>query len=355
MTDSNKNFIIIEIATVKNMERKIIWDKRYCRAFAYSKRKKGLAKSTEYNRSVALMQEKIFNHINILKRSGELKLSFSDTLGGAVLEDIVYRIGSSEYGERLWLRNRAVLGEEQYKNKLILHLEYVYAPTEQKVEELKRDEKEPLSELAAAFKESVFFEEEDADISYSQSEIYSRGHLQLQITAQIEDMQVPVSMGIHLLYDEEISSVEESFCCMMDPEIIIFYHSIPVEWILVENFIEIITKMELIVNIGAYYEIYSLLDRENLDTRKIKEDIAKQCNLAGLERQNHYLETIDGYRDYTYMKKKWKVFLRSIRSGGPSWESVMDRFLKFFEPVWKAVVGEYVFFGDWMPELNRFL
>lgn len=142
---------------------------------------------------------------------------------------------------------------------------------------------------------------------------------------------------------------------MMDPEIIIFYHSIPVEWILVENFIEIITKMELIVNIGAYYEIYSLLDRENLDTRKIKEDIAKQCNLAGLERQNHYLETIAGYRDYTYMKKKWKVFLRSIRSGGPSWESVMDRFLKFFEPVWKAVVGEYVFFGDWMPELNRFL
>ena len=64
---------------------------------------------------------------------------------------------------------------------------------------------------------------------------------------------------------------------------------------------------------------------------------------------------IVSYRDYTYMKKKWKVFLRSIKEKEPQWEAVIERFLCFFEPIWQAVIEDLVFFGDWMPELNRFL
>ena len=55
------------------------------------------------------------------------------------------------------------------------------------------------------------------------------------------------------------------------------------------------------------------------------------------------------------MKKKWKVFLRSIKEKEPQWEMVIERFLCFFEPIWQAVIEDFVFFGDWMPELNRFL
>ena len=55
------------------------------------------------------------------------------------------------------------------------------------------------------------------------------------------------------------------------------------------------------------------------------------------------------------MKKKWKAFLRSAGSREPVWEQAVDRFLKFFGPIWRAVADDAVFFGDWMPELNRFL
>ena len=54
-------------------------------------------------------------------------------------------------------------------------------------------------------------------------------------------------------------------------------------------------------------------------------------------------------------KKKWKAFLRSAGSREPVWEQAVDRFLKFFGPIWRAVADDAVFFGDWMPELNRFL
>ena len=67
------------------------------------------------------------------------------------------------------------------------------------------------------------------------------------------------------------------------------------------------------------------------------------------------MDMVKTYKDYTFMKKKWKVFLRSIHSKEPAWEQVMERFVSFFEPIWKAVAEDFIFFGDWMPELNRFL
>ena len=74
-----------------------------------------------------------------------------------------------------------------------------------------------------------------------------------------------------------------------------------------------------------------------------------------LFRSQGRFEILAGYREYAYMKRKWKAFLRSIHSKEPSWTVTMDRFLQFFGPIWKAIVEDTVFFGDWMPELGRFL
>ena len=118
---------------------------------------------------------------------------------------------------------------------------------------------------------------------------------------------------------------------------------------------EVLYRMELIQNMSAYYEMYYLLDHESVDGRKVREYIDEQCTIPKLAKNKKYLDTIVGYKDYTYMKKKWKVYLRSINSTEPEWEKVMERFRRFFTPVWKAYLEDSVFFGDWMPDLNRFL
>ena len=118
---------------------------------------------------------------------------------------------------------------------------------------------------------------------------------------------------------------------------------------------EMMTKLQLIQNIGDYYEIYYLLELGSVDGRKVKEYIEEQCEGQGVSKKANRLEMIAGYKNYSYMKKKWKVFLRSVSADEPSWETVVERFLQFFEPIWQAVSNDLVFFVDWMPELNRFL
>ena len=168
-------------------------------------------------------------------------------------------------------------------------------------------------------------------------------------------MQIPVSLKMHLMFDEKKIPKKESFMSIVFPKPEVTYYSYPVEAFLAENFIEAVVKLELIQDMKVYYDIYYLLERESVDGRKVKDYIDEECEKKQIKKETERLAMIASYRDYTYMKKKWKVFLRSIKEKEPQWEAVIERFLCFFEPIWQAVIEDYVFFGDWMPELNRFL
>ena len=64
------------------------------------------------------------------------------------------------------------------------------------------------------------------------------------------------------------------------------------------------------------------------------------------------------YRDYPYMKKRWEKFCRHSAIAGTEtlkWEKEMECFHHFLGDMWEAVCRDEVFFGDWMPELARFL
>lgn len=291
----------------------------------------------------------------LTEKARKEKMTFSNLLGGVVVEEIVRRISASEYQENFWLRNGSILGKEQYEKKLILHLEYDYViPKPGKSEEEKTDAA-ILSGMALELKKKVFEGVTEYGVKFSVKGKVFKKYVQLQIQAEIEGMQVPVTMDIYPLKDEKKIPRKECFTSILFPEVIVNYYSYPIEAFLAELYVEVITKLELIPNLKPYYDIYEMLEQESVDGRKVKEYIVEQCEKLQISKEKHRLDMIAGYQNYTYMKKKWKVFLRSINSKEPAWEQVVERFLKFFEPIWKAIAEDYVFFGDWMPELNRFL
>lgn len=293
------------------------------------------------------MQAECLNYEMLLERSKEKNLPFSNLLGGAVLEEVVRRISESEYGKNLWLKNKNVLGIKQYEKKLILSLEYDHMACGEADTDLR--------EIAKGLKENVFEGNVAYGVSFSQKETVLKKYLFLQLFAKIEDMRVPVSVKIYPLYGEKRIPEKEIFSCMMFPEIEVCYNCYIPEEVLAEKYVKIVTKLELIQDMGVYYDIYCLLGSQGIDGRKVREYIDKACEKNHISRKKDPLETIESYKNYPFMKKKWKVFLRSISSREPSWEAAVGRFLKFFKPIWKAVMGDYVFFGDWMPELDRFL
>lgn len=293
----------------------------------------------------------------LLERAEEMQMPFSNLLGGAVLEEIVRRISLLEQGEHFWLRNGNVLGEKQYGKKLILCLEYDYVMRRSKKADSTgtQTDESIFRNLAEELKDKAWEKKEEHDFVFCQKEKFMKKFLLLQITAEFEEMQIPVSIKIYPRWEENKIPRKEEFASILFPQKKITYHSYPAEGILAEKYMEIITKLELIQNIGDYYEIYYLLEQESVDGRRVKEYIEEKCKGQEVSKKSDRLEMIAGYKDYSYMKKKWKVFLRSVHAKEPSWEAAVERFLKFFEPIWQAVTKDLVFFGDWMPDLNRFL
>ena len=297
------------------------------------------------------MQNGQLSYQMILEASRAWHMPFAQVLGGAVLEEIIRRISVSCLHEELWLKNGSIIGKEQYAKHLHLTLEYACIVSKQgdptgltKLSKLASDFCKQILELDDAYGVCVHLKNQSL-----------QKFLLLELQAELEGMQVPVAFKCYLYQDDKISPRKEEFSCMMFPEVTVFYNSYPVETLLVEKYIEIITKLELLPNIGVYYDIYTLLNQKSVDGRKVREFIQDQCVYTELFNGDKRLEIIAGYQDYTYMKKKWKVFLRSINQREPSWENVIERFLQFFGPICQAVTEDHIFFGDWMPELNRFL
>ena len=219
--------------------------------------------------------------------------------------------------------------------------------------DLGKNEQTLLMDLAGQLE--MIFADTESGVSYQMKKQVQKQDLRIQLNARIEEMQIPVSLKMHLMFDEKKIPKKESFMSIVFPKTEVTYYSYPVEAFLAENFIEAVVKLELIQDMKVYYDIYYLLERESVDGRKVKDYIDEECEKKQIKKETERLAMIASYRDYTYMKKKWKVFLRSIKEKEPQWEAVIERFLCFFEPIWQAVIEDYVFFGDWMPELNRFL
>lgn len=301
------------------------------------------------------MEKEPLSYELLLERSRKLGIPFSNLLGGAVLEEIVNGIGHMEQGEHFWLRNGMVLGEKQYARKLILSLEYDYTAESKNRANERPTEERVLQQALEELKEEIWNKEKTRDFVFRQKEKRMKKYLLLQVTAEFKDMQVPVSIKIYPRREDKKIPKKETFSSVLFPEKTISYNSCPPEGILAEKYMEIITKLELIQNIGDYYDIYYLLERKSVDGRKVKEYIEEQCKGKELSKEENRIEMIAGYKNYSYMKKKWKAFLRSVSAKEPSWEAAVERFMKFFTPIWQAVTEDLVFFGDWMPELNRFL
>ena len=286
----------------------------------------------------------------IQEKSRETGISFSSLLGGAALEETVRRISESEFGTWLWLKNKTVLGESQYQRKLILNLEYDYA-----MPESEKTQDALLTELAEELFQSAFAKREDYGAVFLVEHRLLKRYLQIQLAVWIDGMRAPVTIKIYPNSREGKIPKEEEFTYMMFPAVKVSYKRSPAEDLLLEKFAEIFTKLELLQDLGAYYDIYFLLGEEGIDGRRMKERLLWQCEKLGIPKEKKRIELIAGYQTYPYMKKRWESYLCSICRTEPSWEQAVERFLQFFEPLWQAVTEDGVFFEDWMPELNRFL
>ena len=290
------------------------------------------------------MEDKKYKIADLQEKSEEWKRPFSNLLAGFVLEEFMLRFSASEFKNRFLLRNGTVLGLEQYRKKNILKLDFFCEP----------DERIPEKLLQLYLQKK-----EQSPVRWKGTISSQQAGTCLELQGQFEEMKVPVTVGIHFMHLGKIwGLVERQIPFLMDETVQIEWKEFPAELVLAKQIFVILRDMELIPDMEIYREVFFILRNETLNGRHVCELLEDMCKTEEMIPDMERAEQIFSYRDYPYMKKRWEKFCRHSAIAGTEtlkWEEEMECFHHFLGDMWEAVCRDEVFFGDWMPELARFL
>ena len=277
----------------------------------------------------------------VRQKSEEQNIPFSHLMSAFMLEEMLFYLSDPCFGERLLLRNREELSPSVYREKVVHRLLY-YDPGEFQEKEIKNlfhrlTERDP-----------------DGRITWSNSLEFTEEKAIIYVTGKIGKISVPFEIEISPVSSDTVFETEE-FRPFFSGNRRFSIRRYPKEAMLSEAVRLILGKLELIGDMMPYDRAYRILTRENLNVRHLFLMLEKQWEEAGILREDNYFTIFEGYRDYGYMKKKWKSYLKRKKKTEPLWEEIMDLLITFLAPVWGAYRNNEVFFGDWISDLRRYL
>lgn len=279
-------------------------------------------------------------------KSETLGIAISDVLYGYAVESLMLRIEKTSFYKDLWLSNTSALDQDAYGKiaKERLRFYYTRKPLEKAVAE----------KFATELLVDKSFDR-DINITWNYDVNMKADAAFIQIEGCYQGMRIPVM----LIMEAAPAKVQAPTVVELELE---FYESkkckvycYSTESILAEQIFEILGKLELIGDMEVYDTTSQILQTTSINGRHIIEDLRrlgeKEPKMLSLKR----LDQLKSYKDYTYMKRKWMQYQKRHGDVSESWEQVLTRVLEFVVPVWSALCENEIFFGDWMPELERFL
>lgn len=304
------------------------------------------------------MEHAIITKAQLKAKSEELKVPFSNLLAGYLLEELMYLISESEYRDRLWLKNDSIFGVEQYqKRENKLTLDFAYVTSEKVIEKGKYCPGQKISlKLAYIMLLQFLQKEKTPKIKWKGKAQFQEKMAEFEITGEFEEMTVPFRIIITEIPEEKNCIPEQK---QLEPFMAeteeISYLEYPGELFLAEQLMVVLKQMELIPDMGSYFKIYDILSEIPMDGRHVKASLTSLCEKEHIALEEERMEELVSYRNYSYMRKRWEKYLRHCGKKEPEWQDVVDKLDHFLSPIWQAVCKDEVFFGDWMPDLGRFL
>lgn len=291
----------------------------------------------------------LMNEAAIKVKSEELHIPFSHLLPSAVVEHMLWLLQQSEWKERLWLRNGSSLGLDCYRRKPVFTLSFYYK---------KQSSEEILTpDMLQGFLTHLLMPSTEGQLRFGIAAVRPQEDqsFQVELHAVMGMIEVPVKLQLEVLSQESLQPEEGELRLLMQNNQVIRFLQYPSEQIVAEHFVTILEKMELINDLTPYQELYGILGREAMDGRRLQQLIIEEGRNRNLNFGANRLATVLSYENYTYMKKKWKAYLKREQRKTPLWEEVMKRLSAFSPPLWDAIIADRIYIGDWMPELQRFL
>ncbi len=182
----------------------------------------------------------------------------------------------------------------------------------------------------------------------------------LELQGQFEEMKVPVTVGIHFMHLGKIwGLVERQIPFLMDETVQIEWKEFPAELVLAKQIFVILRDMELIPDMEIYREVFFILRNETLNGRHVCELLEDMCKteemIPDMERARGADFFLPGLSLYEKALGKVLQAQCNRRDGNfkmGEGDGVFSSFPRRY--VGGCLQGRSIF-GDWMPELARFL
>jgi len=297
--------------------------------------------SVKQNINQKLTQEQKMSIDGILEISKAEHIPLPNLLSGFFLENILERFMTEDWNQTLCLKNTFNLGLEFYREQVQDCLEFYLVS-----DKITFD----IEEKA----ERILTKSEDDSYSFSWS-VVKEEVTTIDITASWDRYHIPVKVKITELLTSEIYPVEKILDSGFYKKKKLPYLEFPVEIQLAENVIEIFENLELINTMEVYDMVYRILTLNSIEGRKIYQFFIDYFIDDDIDPWRKKWNIIVGYKSYGYMKKKWKSYTKKFKKEMVSWEEIILMMEGFFTPIWNAIENDVIFFGDWMPNLKRFL
>lgn len=277
-------------------------------------------------------------------KSEELKIPYENLLSAFVIEEAVMAFCGSDEAENFRLKNNNILSLEYYRRKAPTRLEYMILSEEE------------LTVRNVIHRMSrIFQNEKKAELWWKYRVEKEDEGICVYLSAKIEELQIPVQLVLEQEKEEPSEPSHEELHPFLEEDRSVEYLHYPMEGILAEHFIRIMRDMELINDMGSYYILYELLSKEMNSSRKVTEQIESLAKEQRIPLKKERFEMFEGYQNSSYMKKKWKSYLKKEKKKTPSFEEVMKVMIAYYRPIWDSLAEGNYYLGDWMPELMRYL
>ena len=291
---------------------------------------------------MAVMSQKSLSAVKA--KSEELKIPYENLLSAFVIEEAVTAFCGSDEAENFRLKNNSILSLEYYRRKAPTRLEYVIL-----------SEEELTVRNVIHRMSKIFQNEKKAELWWKYRVEKEDEGICVYLSAKIEELQIPVQLVLEQEKEEPSEPSREELHPFLEEERSVEYLHYPMEGILAEHFIRIMRDMELINDMGSYYILYELLSKEMNSSRKVTEQIESLAKEQKIPLKKERFDMFEGYQSSSYMKKKWKSYLKKEKKRTPSFEEVMKVMIAYYRPIWDSLAEGNYYLGDWMPELMRYL
>lgn len=291
---------------------------------------------------MAVMSKKSLSAVKA--KSEELKIPYENLLSAFVIEEAVTAVCESDEAENFRLKNNSILSLEYYRRKAPTRLEYMIL-----------SEEELTVRNVIHRMSKIFQNEKKAELWWKYRVEKEDEGICVYLSAKIEELQIPVQLVLEQEKEEPSEPSHEELHPFLEEDRSVEYLHYPMEGILAEHFIRIMRDMELINDMGSYYILYELLSKEMNSSRKVTEQIESLAKEQKIPLKKERFDMFEGYQSSSYMKKKWKSYLKREKKKTPSFEEVMKVMIAYYRPIWDSLTEGNYYLGDWMPELMRYL